>query len=98
MAWRALQAPMGKRGRGAFDEYIEDLIYAVDEWKGDCVIIAAHPGCKWITGAHGLIRDACRERGVPLLLYDVDLVDPRITSAEESRTRIEQFLTTVIAR
>ncbi|MGB2798461.1 MAG: 2-hydroxyacyl-CoA dehydratase family protein [Dehalococcoidia bacterium] len=98
MAWRALQAPMGKLGRGAFDDYIEDLKYVVDEWKGDCVIVAAHPGCKWITGAYGLIRDACRECGVPLLLYDVDLVDPRVTSAEESRTRIEQFLSTVITR
>ena len=98
MAWRALQAPMGKVGRGAFQAYIEDLLYAVNEWKADCVIIGAHPGCKWITGAYGLIRDACRERGVPFLLYDVDLVDRRITSAEESRTRIEQFLTTVIDR
>ena len=98
LAWRALQAPMGKLGRGAFDEYIEDLHYAIDEWKGDCVVLAAHPGCKWIMGACGLIRDACREHGVPLLVYDVDLVDPRITSAEESRTRIEQFLATVIDR
>lgn len=98
MARRALQAPMGKLGRGAFQEFVEDLLYAVHEWKGDCVILGAHPGCKWITGAYGLVRDACREAGVPLLLYDVDLVDRRITSADESRTRIEQFLATVIDR
>jgi benzoyl-CoA reductase/2-hydroxyglutaryl-CoA dehydratase subunit BcrC/BadD/HgdB len=98
MAWRALQAPMGKLGRGAFAEYIEDLLYVVEEWKGDCVIIGAHPGCKWIMSAQGLIRDACRERQIPLLIYDIDLVDRRITSAEESRMRIEQFLTTVIDR
>jgi len=98
MARRALQSPMGKLGRGAFDEYIEDLLYVVEEWKADCAIIGAHPGCKWITGAHGLIRDACRERGIPLLVYDLDLVDRRITSAEESRTRIEQFLTMVMDR
>ena len=39
-----------------------------------------------------------RERGIPVLMYDVDLIDRRITSAEESRTRIEQFLTTIMAR
>jgi len=44
------------------------------------------------------MRDACRERGIPVLMYDVDLVDRRVTSAEESRTRIEQFLATVMAR
>ncbi|MFW6125712.1 MAG: 2-hydroxyacyl-CoA dehydratase subunit D [Chloroflexota bacterium] len=98
MAQRALRSPMGKLGRGAFDEYIEDLVYVAREWKADCVAIGAHPGCKWITGACGLIRDACREHGIPLLVYDLDLVDRRVTSAEESRTRLEQFLTTVIDR
>ncbi len=98
LAWRALQAPMGKVGRGAFDVLLGDMLYAVEQWKGDCVIIGANPGCKWLTGAYGLIRDACRDRGVPLLLYDVDLVDRRITSAEESRSRIEHFLATVMDR
>ncbi len=98
MAKRALEVPMVKVAQGATDHYIEDLLYVVEEWKGDCAIIAGHPGCKWITGAHGLIRDACRERGIPVLLYDLDLVDHRVTSGDESRTRIEQFLNMVMER
>jgi len=96
MAKRALNTPMGKLGRGAFDEYIEDMLYAVDEWQGDCVVITAHPGCKWVTGGYGLIKRACRERGIPLLIYDIDLADPRMTSADESRAKIGEFLATVI--
>ena len=98
MARRALNTPMGKLGRGAFDEYIEDLLYSIDEWQGDCAIICAHPGCKWMTGGYGMIKDACRERGVPLFVYDVDLADPRMTSAEESRVKMEEFLSTVLDR
>jgi len=98
MARRALEVPMVKIAQGATDRYIEDLLYVIREWKGDCAIIAGHPGCKWITGAHGLISDACREEGIPVLLYDLDLVDPRVTSEEESRVRIEQFLNMVLDR
>jgi len=98
MARRTLMAPMGSLGRGAFDAFIEELLYVVAEWKGDCVIIAAHPGCKWLTGGYGLIRDECRERGIPVMLFDLDLVDPRVTSPEESRSRIEQFLNMVMTR
>ena len=98
MARRALQSPMGKVGCGKVEILLDDMLYAAEQWKGDCIIIGANPGCKWFTGAYGLIRDACRERGIPLMLYDVDLVDRRVTSAEESRTRVEQFLTTVMDR
>ncbi len=98
MAKRAVETPMGRVGRGGYDLVIEDVLYAVEEFKGDCVIFASHPSCKWMSGGFGLMRDTCRERGIPVLMYDVDLVDRRITSAEESRTRIEQFLTTVMAR
>ena len=96
MARRALEVPMVKIAQGETGQYIEDLLYVVEQWHGDCAIIAGHPGCKWISSAYGLIRDACRERNVPVLLYDVDLVDFRVVSAEESRTRIGEFLQMVL--
>ena len=98
MARRALETPMGRVGRGAYDLVVDDVLYAVEAFKGDCVIFASHPACKWMSGGYGLMRDVLRKRGIPTLMYDVDLVDPRITSAEESRTRIEQFLATVMDR
>ena len=96
MARRALEVPMVKIAQGETGRYIEDLLYVVEKWHGDCAIIAGHPGCKWISSAYGLIRDSCREHNVPVLLYDVDLVDFRVVSAEESRTRIEEFLQMVM--
>lgn len=96
MARRALEVPMVKIAQGETGRYIEDLLYVVEQWQGDCAIIAGHPGCKWISSAYGLIRDACRERGLPVLLYDLDLVDHRVVSGEESRARIGQFLSMVM--
>ena len=96
LAQRGLQSPMGRQGRGVSELWIDDCLNAVEQWKGDCVILAGHPGCKWLRGCYGLFRDIARERGIPVMVYDVDLFDPRLTSAEESRARIEQFLTTVV--
>lgn len=97
LARRALETPMGRQGRGASDLWIEDCLNAVEEWQGDCVILAGHPGCKWLRGCYGLFRDIARERGIPVLLFDVDYYDPRIAPPEEYRAKIEDFLTTVMA-
>lgn len=98
MAKRAVETPMGRVGRSDYDLVIEDVLYAVEEFSGDCVVFASHPSCKWMSNAFSLMNDVLRKRGIPALMYDVDLMDRRVTSAEESRTRIEQFLTAVIAR
>lgn len=98
LAQRALEMPMLRQGRGAVSNWIGDCLHAVKEWQGDCVILAGHAGCKWIRGGYGILRDTCRERGIPLLMFDVDFLDPRVTPPEEYRARIEDFLTTVMAR
>ena len=98
LARRSLETPMGRQGRGPSDIWIEDCLNAVEQWQGDCVILAANPGCKWLRGMYGLFRDICRERRIPVMVWEVDFLDPRITSEEESRTRIGQFLDTVMER
>jgi len=98
LAKRALETPMGRQGRGPSDIWIEDCLDAVEQWQGDCVILAGNPGCKWLRGCYGFFRDICRERGIPLMVWEVDFLDPRIASEEESRTRIGEFLDTVMER
>lgn len=97
IARRALEVPMGRQGRSAIDLWIEDCLYAVREWKGDCVILAGHAGCKWLRGGYGLMRDVLRETGIPVFIFDVDIIDPRITPPEVYRGLIEDFLSTVMA-
>jgi benzoyl-CoA reductase subunit B len=98
LAKRTLQSFMGRQGRGSADIWIEDTLYTYEQWKGDCVILSGHAGCKWLHGHYGLFKDIARERGIPSMLYDVDVFDPRVTSREESHLKIEQFLDTVMPR
>jgi len=96
LARRGLETPMGRQGRGVSDLWIEDCLNAVEQWKADAVILAGHPGCKWLRGCYGLFRDIARERGIPVMIYDVDLFDPRLTSAEQSRAIIGEYLESVV--
>lgn len=98
LARRSLETPMGRQGRGSSDLWIGDCLDAVEQWHGDCVILAANPGCKWLRGSYGLFQDITRERGIPNMIWEVDFIDPRVTSEEESRARIEQFLNTIMVR
>lgn len=98
MARRALGAHMGRHGRGSSDLWIEDTLNAFEQWRGDCIIVNGALGCKWVRGSYGLLRDICRERGIPVMMFDADIADPRVVSQEEVHTRIGEFLDTVIER
>ena len=44
----------------------------------------------------GLIREACREREIPLLFIEFDYNDDRVLAREQMRAQIEDFFTTVM--
>ena len=89
--------PMGRQGRGTADIWIDDMLRVYGEYHGDCIILGGHYGCKWLKAACGLVRETCREMGIPLYMFDVDIFDPRVVSAETYRQQISDFLTTVMS-
>jgi len=91
-----LAIPMGRQGRGFTDVYFDDLFYVYEEWKADCVVLAGHDGCKWLKAATGMLREMCRKKGIPLLFFDVDILDPRVVSGETYRALVEDYLTAVV--
>jgi hypothetical protein len=98
MARRALNVHMGRQGRGSSDIWIGDTLDAFEHWQGDCIIVNGALGCKWVRGSYGLLKDICRERGIPVMMFDADIADPRVVSQTEVKTRIGDFLESVMAR
>jgi len=98
MARRALNVHMGRQGRGSSDIWIEDTMNAFEHWQGDCIIVNGALGCKWVRGSYGLLKDICRERGIPVMMFDADIADPRVVSQTEVQTRIGDFLESVMVR
>jgi hypothetical protein len=43
-----------------------------------------------------MLKEVCRERGIPLLALDFDSFDPRIMPEETIHNKISEFLSAVV--
>lgn len=58
----------------------------------DGAVLFATPACRQANGAFRHLQDSVEALGVPFLMLDMDIGDPRAYSPEQTRTRIEGFL------
>jgi benzoyl-CoA reductase/2-hydroxyglutaryl-CoA dehydratase subunit BcrC/BadD/HgdB len=77
---------------GPLDERaIGPVRQAVKDYKIDGAVNFTHLGCRQMGPTLKVFKDVLDEVDVPLLNVDCDLVDATITSADEVRTKMEQF-------
>ncbi len=94
LARRAFQdGPMIHQGRGVADNVINDITRIVKDYKIDCVIFPGHMGHKDMAAASSIMRETCREIGVPFLYIGLDVADYRYTTVDEIKNKISQFFT-----
>jgi benzoyl-CoA reductase/2-hydroxyglutaryl-CoA dehydratase subunit BcrC/BadD/HgdB len=62
------------------------------EYKVDGAICYAHIGCRQASGIIKVLKDVLNEINVPVLTIDCDILDSTITSEEEIRSKIGQFI------
>ncbi len=86
---------MIRQARGRIDTIIDDYIRIVNDYKIDCVFIPGHMGHKDGSAALGLLKEVCRELGVPSLYIGMDLWDPRYTPIDEMKDKISTFFSTM---
>jgi benzoyl-CoA reductase/2-hydroxyglutaryl-CoA dehydratase subunit BcrC/BadD/HgdB len=86
-----LDAPMIRQARGTAENFSNDIRRIVKDYKIDCVIWPGHMGHKDGSATMGIMRETCRELGVPFLHIGLDLFDKRYTSTEEVRDRTAEF-------
>jgi len=96
LAWQGLDMTMSFM-RYESAAFIDFTLNAYDQYGCDCIITTQHVGCQSICGARGLIREACREREIPLLFIEFDYNDDRVLAREQMRSQIEDFFNTVMA-
>ena len=83
--------PMVRQVRGTADNLTNDIVRVVRDYKIDCVVWPAHMGHKDGGASIGIIRDVCRDIGVPLLDLGLDLFDKRYTTIDELKDKFAQF-------
>ena len=88
--------PMARQFRSDIDVYVRDFMHMHEAWNADCAIFAGHIACKHAWGGIGLFKEACRRAGIPLLVFEFDMFDPRITAYEDVYFEVERFVNEVV--
>jgi benzoyl-CoA reductase subunit B len=68
----------------------------VEEWEADALVIHSVKSCRLFSAGQGDMREYfTRELGVPTLLVESDLEDPRYYAEAQIRNRIDAFFETL---
>jgi len=71
---------------------IKAIAGAVKRYHLDGVLNLFHYSCRYFAGDPLILKDAVeKEAGVPVMVLESDLYDPRFYTAEQLRTRVEAF-------
>jgi benzoyl-CoA reductase subunit B len=85
--------PMVRQVRGTADNLINDLVRVVRDYRIDCVVWPAHMGHRDGAASIGIMREVCRDLGVPFLDLGLDLFDKRYTTIDEVKDKFSRFFT-----
>ncbi|MBN2157796.1 MAG: 2-hydroxyacyl-CoA dehydratase [Spirochaetes bacterium] len=91
-----MQGPMARHTRGPAENYLDDIFRLYKHFDLDMVWVAGHVGCKNTAALNGVLREKCRAAGIPLLILEYDLSDPRIVTHEGMISQIEYFMDNVM--
>jgi hypothetical protein len=87
-----MHSPMSRHARGPVANYYEDLFYLYEYFDLDMIWMGGHIGCKNALATTGILREKCRERGIPLLVIHFDLSDTRVVPPEQIKSQATEFM------
>jgi hypothetical protein len=88
-----MDTTMIRQAVGVADNFANDIVRIVRDYKIDCVIWPAHMGHKDGAASIGIMREICRDLSVPFLPLGIDTFDPRYTTPDEVKNKMSQFFT-----
>lgn len=81
-----------------FLQRYEQIKEYVEEWGADALVIHSVKSCRLFSAGQGDMREYFTKLGVPTLLVESDLEDPRYFSEAQMRTRIDAFFESLAHR
>lgn len=87
---------MRRHTNGGYQHVVSELWRQVEIWRPEIVIMYQHVSCKNMSTLQGLFDDQAREHGVRLIWIEHDLMDPRTVSRKDMRSRVNNYMTTVM--
>lgn len=97
LAINIANGPMARHTRGPADaNYFPDMWEIIERFDIDMIIMSGHVGCKNTQALLGVMREKCRERNIPLMVYEYDLMDPRVVSQDGIKAQVNHFMENVM--
>jgi len=91
-----MTGPMARHTRGPAQNYFNDMFYTYTYFDLDMILVAGHIGCKNTAALNGILREKCRKKGIPLLIIDYDLSDPRVVSHDGIIQQLDRFMENIM--
>jgi benzoyl-CoA reductase/2-hydroxyglutaryl-CoA dehydratase subunit BcrC/BadD/HgdB len=92
LARKLLSLPMARESRGPRHYWYDATVEMCREYKVDGAIFAGNIACKHGWAIVKLVKDIIYDRvKIPTLIFDVDLMDPRVSPPQSVRARISEF-------
>ncbi|HHU68934.1 MAG TPA: 2-hydroxyacyl-CoA dehydratase [Thermoanaerobacterales bacterium] len=83
---------IGTTYNGDFAKISSHITKIIDIVKPDGIIQFCHWGCKQSIGTANLYKNILKEKGIPFLIVDGDIMDKRNNQEGQINTRLEAFL------
>jgi hypothetical protein len=96
LAKTGLQSVMGRHTRGPCENYIDDLFYIYEHFNLDMIWVASSLGCRNTKGLLGIVREKCREKGIPLLSIDHEIFDARTVPRANMMNQVDDFMINIM--
>jgi len=81
------------------DEMARIVIGMVDKYQADGIVMHSNRSCKpYSLGQYDIQRIVEKERGIPSLMIEADMVDERSFSESQVATRIDAFMEVIKQR
>jgi benzoyl-CoA reductase/2-hydroxyglutaryl-CoA dehydratase subunit BcrC/BadD/HgdB len=77
--------------------FVDDLAQVCQDMKADVAILLSHWSCQQYTGTIRMLKDEIGGRmGLPFMVLNGDLLDPRVVSGEEMKGNLADFFSSVV--
>ena len=96
LAQICMQSLMSRHTRGPYENYMSDLFYLYENLDLDMIWVASSMGCKNSKGLLGILREKCREKNIPLLAIEYEIMDSRIAPKEDIMRQVDDFMMNVM--
>lgn len=87
-----IEMPMARQSRGPMEFYLDDILWLIKEFKGDCCIWGGHVGCKHSWAVASLMTEEIKKAtGIPTLTFELDTMDGRVVDSKTIKDKLKTF-------